>query len=238
MNREYHKWYSNELRRDMEMLLFGNSGTPVLVFPTSMGKFYEYEDRGMIHEIGSKIESGNLQVFCVDSVDLESWYNKNVHPRDRVMRHNQYEQYIIQEVIPFIRSKNRSQNLIVTGCSFGGFHATNFSLKHPELVSRCVSMSAKFDVHDYLNGYYDEDCYFNCPVDYVPNLTDEWYLNMYRAHTQIVLATGEHDICLSANVGFSQILNAKAIPHHFDVWGEGAVHDWPVWRKMSQKYLG
>ena len=48
MNREYFKGYSSELHRDMEALIFGHAGTPLLVFPTSMGRFFEYEDRGMI----------------------------------------------------------------------------------------------------------------------------------------------------------------------------------------------
>jgi esterase/lipase superfamily enzyme len=237
MNREFHKWYSNELHRDMELLVFGHAGAPMLVFPTSMGKFYEYEDRGMIGAIEGKIENGKWQIVCIDSVDSESWYNKNVHPRDRVLRHNQYEQYIINEVVPFIRTKNPAQEVSVTGCSFGGYHAMNFSLKHPEMVSNCVSMSAMFDVHDYLNGYYDEDCYFNCPVDYLPNLNDEWYLHMFRTHTKFVLATGEHDMCMDANIRLSRIMNSKSIPHLLDVWGDGMEHDWSWWQKMAQKYF-
>ena len=69
MNREYHKGYSQELNRDMEALVFGHAGTPLLVFPTSMGKFFEYEDRGMISVLAPKIERGDLQVFCPDGVD-------------------------------------------------------------------------------------------------------------------------------------------------------------------------
>lgn len=221
----------------MEMLVFGHDGTPMLVFPTSMGRFFEYEDRGMIEAIHWKLESGGLQAFCVDSVDMESWYNKNIHPRERVLRQNQYERYLIEEVFPFIRSKNPSQELIVTGCSFGGYHAVNFSLKHPDMVTCCVSMGGKFDIHSYLDGYYDEDCYFNCPVDYVPNLTDEWYLNLYRNRTRIVLATGEHDMCLGANMQMSNIMNSKNIPHVLDVWGDGTGHDWPWWQQMAQKYF-
>lgn len=237
VNREYHKWYSGELHRDMESLVFGHAGTPALVFPTSMGRFFDYEDRGMIGAVGGKIEAGNLQLFCIDSVDLESWYNKHAHPRQRVSRHNQYEKYLIHEAIPFIRTKNKSSGLILTGCSFGGYHAMNFSLKHPELVTKCVSMSATFDIHNYLNGYYDDDCYFNCPVDYLPNLNDEWYLNKYRTHARLILGTGEHDICLGANIQLSDIMKAKSIPHVLDVWGEGAVHDWPLWHKLAQKYF-
>ena len=95
MNREFHKAYSQELHRDMEALVFGHAGTPLMVFPTSMGRFFEYEDRGMIGVLAPKIERGELQVFCPDAVDTESWYNKSVHPRVRVLRHLQYERYIL-----------------------------------------------------------------------------------------------------------------------------------------------
>ena len=82
MNREYHKWFSNRLGREMELLVFGRAGEPVLVFPTSGGRFYDFEDRGMIAAVTDKIDAGQLQVFCVDSVDLESWYNRQIPPRD------------------------------------------------------------------------------------------------------------------------------------------------------------
>ena len=123
MNREYHKAYSQELQRDMEALVFGHAGARLLVFPTSRGRFFEYEDRGMIGVLAPKIERGELQVFCTDSVDTESWYNRGVHPRLRVLRHLQYERYILHEFLPFVRWKNQASQLAVTGCSFGGYHA-------------------------------------------------------------------------------------------------------------------
>jgi esterase/lipase superfamily enzyme len=95
MNREFHKWYSPRLNREMEMLVFGHSGTPTIVFPTSQGRFYEYEDRGMVGALGNKIEGGWVQLYCVDSVDAESWYNRRVHPRQRVERHMTYEAYLL-----------------------------------------------------------------------------------------------------------------------------------------------
>ena len=87
MNREYHKWHSSELGREMELLVFGTAGVPLIVFPTSMGRFFDYEDRKMISVIGDRYENGQLQAFCVDSVDAESWYNKSVPPRERAARH-------------------------------------------------------------------------------------------------------------------------------------------------------
>ena len=175
MNREYHRGFSSELHRDMELLIFGHAGTPLLVFPTSRGRFFEYEDRGMIDVLSSRIDAGELQVFCPDAVDGESWYNRGVHPRVRVLRHLQYERYILHEVLPFLRWKNNAPRLAVTGCSFGGYHAMNFSLKHPDMVTYCVSMSGSFDIHQFLDGYYDDDCYFNCPPDFLPQMNDDWF---------------------------------------------------------------
>ena len=106
MNREYHKWYSPVLQRDMELLVFGHNGLPILVFPSSMGRFYEYENNGMIDVIRDRFENGSLQAYCVDSVDKESWYNRWAHPADKARRHNQYDNYIVQEIVPFIKWKN------------------------------------------------------------------------------------------------------------------------------------
>jgi len=236
MNREYHKGYSQELHRDLEMLVFGHAGAPILVFPTSRGRFFEYEDRGMIGVLSPKIERGELQVFCLDSVDGESWYNHGVHPRIRVLRHLQYERYILHEVTPFLRWKNQSPSLAVTGCSFGGYHALNFALKHPDMVTHCVSMGGAFDIHQFLDGYYDDDCYFNCPPDFLPNMTDDWYLTRYR-QMKWVLATGEWDMCMDQNVKMAQIMERKGIPHWLDIWGDHSQHDWPWWQKMAAKYF-
>ena len=56
MRRDYVKWYSPSLHRDMELLAFGERGFPVVVFPTSGGRFFEYEDRGMVNSLAPKIE--------------------------------------------------------------------------------------------------------------------------------------------------------------------------------------
>jgi len=237
MKREYYKGYSRELHREMEMLVFGHGGNAVLVFPTSMGRFFQFEDRGMIGVLADKIERGELQVFCADSVDLESWYNKGVHPRVRVLRHLQYERYVLHELLPFMKSKNQEGQISVCGCSFGGYHAVNFALKHPDVVGHCVSLSGAFDIHQFLDGYYDDDCYFNCPPDYLANMSDEWFLSRYRA-MNIVLASGEWDMCLDQNVRLGRVMQAKGIPHWLDVWGDQTGHDWPWWQRMAGKYFG
>jgi esterase/lipase superfamily enzyme len=236
MNREYHKWYSQALGRDMEFLIYGHAGAPLLVFPTSMGRFYQFEDFGMITTFSQRIESGQYQVFCVDSVDTESWYNKGVHPSQRARRHSQYDHYLASEFVPYIRSRNHASQLTATGCSFGGYHCMNFALRHPDQVSSAVSMGGGFDMDQFVDSYHDDDVYFNSPFQFIPNMSDPWYLDRIRGQ-RLVLATGEVDICLADNQRLSAVMTAKGIPHWLDVWGNGTGHDWPWWKQMLLKYF-
>src|SRR3954447_23767477 len=121
MHREHHAWHSPALDRRMELLICGHAGARLIVFPTSMGRFFEWEDRGMMGTLGEHLEKGWLQCFCVDSVDAESWYAKWKHPGDRAWRHVQYENYLVDEVLPFTAHRNSSPFLITTGASFGAY---------------------------------------------------------------------------------------------------------------------
>lgn len=236
MRRDYHNWHSHRTGRDMELLAYGHAGLPILVFPTSHGRFYEYENAGMIHAIWEKIEAGSLQIFCMDNMNAESWYNRGIHPHDRVTRHNDYESYILYEVVPLMKGVNGAQQICTTGCSLGGYHAFNFAMRHPDVTSACVSMSGCFDMKHFMDGYYDNDFYFNNPVDYLPNMSDSWFLERYRT-MRIVLGAGDHDICLGENFRIADILGRKGIPHWLDVWTGGEVHDWPLWQRMAVKFF-
>ncbi len=235
MTREHHRWWSNDLQRDMDVLVFGHGGTPVLVFPTSMGRFYEFEDRGMAGTLAGALDRGHIQLFCVDSVDGESWYNRAATPYWRVLRHVHYENYLVNDVLPLIRSKNWG-SLATTGTSFGGYHALNFAFRHPEIVRTCVALSGAFDIRGFLHGYWNENAYFHNPPDFVGGMQDGWTIDRIR-EMRIVLAAGEHDICLGDNRSFSDLLNRKGIGHALDVWGDGCYHDWPCWQQMVRKYF-
>lgn len=236
MHREYHKWPSPRLKREMELLVFGHLGLPAIVFPTSGGRFFEFEDRGMIGALAGKIDAGQLQLYCVDSIDRESWYNRQVAPRERVARHARYEDYLLSEVVPLIRGKNSDARLLALGCSFGGYHSVNLALRHPDVFSGFLSLSGAFDLSNFLDGYYDLQCYFNLPTHYLPNLSDPWYLDRFRGNTY-VLATGWDDQCLGQNQQLDRILSEKGIPHQLYVWDTQNAHDWPTWQRMAQTYL-
>ncbi len=236
MRRDYHNWYSTRLGRHMELLAYGHSGFPVLVFPTSRGRFFEYENSGMIHALAPKIEAGYIRVFCVDSVDAESWYNRSIHPHDRVARQMAYESYLLYEVAPLIKGSNLNQQIGTTGCSLGAYQALNFAMRHPDLTVKCVAMSGSFDMKRFMDGYYDQDFYFNNPVDYIPNANDSWFVERY-ARMELVLAAGDWDICLGETLRMAEILARKGIPHHLDIWTGGERHDWPLWQRMAVKFF-
>ncbi len=217
----------------MEMLVFGHGGAKVLVFPTSQGRFFEYEDNQMIASVADRIDAGHLQFFCVDSVDSESWYNKGAHPYWRVQRHLQYERYLLNDVLPLTWRMNSSPRTITTGCSFGGYHALNLAFRHPDKVNGCVTMGGAYDIKQFLDGWYSDDAYFNNPPDYLSNCTDGWRYN----HMRTILATGEWDICLGDNQRMAEVLGSRGIPHELYVWGDHADHDWPWWRSMIRVYL-
>jgi esterase/lipase superfamily enzyme len=238
MHREYINLYSQQLGRHMETLVFGHAGLPAIVFPTSQGRFYEFEDRGMVNALAGQIDAGQLQLYCVDSVDAESWYNRNVGPDWRIARQAQYTRFIAHEVVPFIRSRNGSPQLVTTGCSFGGYHALNLALQHPWTFSGCLSMGGAFDLEKlhFLGGFHNQDAYFNLPMNYMPNQHDGHVLDQMRRN-RYVLATGTHDQCRNDNERMAAILRGKGIPVQLEVWGNDTGHDWPWWQQMAKLYL-
>lgn len=236
MNREYHQWFSPILNRKMELLVFGHAGARMIVFPTSQGRFFDYEDRGMIWALQDYIEQGNLQVYTVDSVDAESFYCSWAHPSGRIQRHVQYDQYITEEVVPFTQGHNANPFLITHGCSFGAYHAINYGLRHADLVGRAIGLSGKYDIRNMLDDYYDENVYFNNPVDYVPNEHDAARLQLLQ-RLDIIIAIGDQDPHYQNNRDLSNALWSKGIWHALRVW-DGWAHDWPYWQQMIRWYVG
>ena len=236
MHREYHRWYSPHLRRDMELLIFGHAGARALVFPTSQGRFYEFEDRGMVAALGEHLENGWLQLYCVDSVDAESFYSRRAHPSGRIHRHARYEDYLLQEVLPLSRQKNDNPFMMALGCSFGAYHAVNIGLRHPHLFGRVLGMSGKYDMTGFFGGYYDENIYHHTPLHYVPNLSDPDLICQLQ-HLDIILAIGKTDPHIEENRRLSGLLWEKGIGNALREW-EGWAHDWPYWQRMVQWYIG
>ena len=242
MNREYHKWFSHRLNRDMELLIFGHGGRAILFFPTRMARFYDYENWGIIAAMQSQIGRGEVQLFCVDSIDGESFYNPQLHPAARMERHLQYERYILEEVIPLMHQKNNTGWHQVAGCSMGAYHAMNLAMKYPWLFKKAVGISGRYDLtsspgnfKDLFDGYHNEDVYFNMPGQYISNLSDPYLLDAV-SQMEIIIAIGEADPFLVGNKEFSNVLWEKNIPNQLYLWQDDA-HRAKYWRQMVPLYL-
>jgi esterase/lipase superfamily enzyme len=235
MQREYHRWWSPSLGRDMELLRFGHDGPATIVFPTSMGAFFEYEDRGMVAALAPKIDAGQLQLICISTVDSESFYAKSMHPRARIERYLAFERYLLDELVPFVRQATGRHTMGVTGCSFGAYHAFTMALRHPDVFTSCIAMGGAFDIQRFLDGYYDDDCYFLCPPDFLPGLSDGWFLERFRQNKWVLIA-GDKDICRPDTERAARLLADKSVPRSLHIWTDSE-HDWPEWTKMAAAYL-
>ncbi len=219
----------------MELLVFGHSGARVIAFPTSQGRPWDWEDRGMIAALGEHLERGWIQLFCLDSVDAESWYAKSRPPSERVDRHEQYERYVLEEVLPF-SSRNGNPFLILTGASFGAYHAVNFTFRHPHLVGRVIGLSGLYDIKELTGGYSDERVYRHDPSHYMIYEGDADRLQALRG-VDIILAIGQDDAARANNEHLSGVLWSKDIWHALRIW-DGWAHDWPWWQRMIRQYIG
>jgi len=226
-----HKWYSPSLSRDFEVLAFGHRGYPVILFPTSMGRYYENKDFKLIDSVSWFLDEGLVKIYCPDGIDAWSWYNKSIPPADRVINHMWYDQMLFTELVPLAQRETGIDRVATAGCSFGGYHATNFAFKHPEVVKFVFNMGAAFDIKSQLDGYYDDNVYFNNPMDFIPDANSLFFRDMF-----VVLGTGTQDMCWDANEKMAAILRAKGINHWLDV-RQGHPHDWSSWREMFPHYL-
>ncbi len=231
LNEEKHSWLSPALGINVEMLTFGTKGFPLVLFPTSMGMHNENRDFKLVESIGWFIEAGLVKVYCPDSIDKHSWYNTEANPADRVSNQMLYERMILEEIYPAIKEQTGHYRIGVGGCSFGGYHACNFAFRNPAIVAAMFSLHAKFDIKTQLDGHYDDNVYFNNPVDYLAGMEDE---NLWKM--QIFLGSAEFDMCLDSNYKMAQMLGIKKIPHTLEVL-EGEKHDWPAWRQQLPKFL-
>lgn len=231
MKEEYVKWYSPHLGREMETLIYGHEGYPVLIFPSSQGRYYEAKDFHLIDSVKWFVEQGKVKIYCPDSIDSLSLYNKNIHPAERIRNHEQYDKYIFEELLGKMRHETGRSKICITGPSFGAYHALNFAFRHPETVSHLFAMSGKYDIKSFMDGYYDDTVYFHNPVDFIQNSSNPELWNM-----KIVLGTGEHDICRDPTVHMSELLHSRNIDHWLDI-RQGMEHDWPLWRDMLPHYL-
>ncbi len=190
----------------------------------------------MIEALREPLERGWLQLFCVDGIDNETWYNFELPISQVLAQHERYERYLLDEFLPLLRRHNHNPFLIATGTSFGAFQAANFAARHPGRVNRVVAMSGDFDVSKNLDDSYDPPAYFFNPIAYLAGVQPGPYLDQLR-QVEFRLAVGAHDFCLPPTQRLASLLAHLQVPYRLDIWDAAYIHDWPTWRTMVNHLL-
>ena len=236
----YMREYSYNLGRDMEYKVYGDGGRPIIVFPAQDGRFYDYENFGMVEALAHYIDSGAIQLFCVDSIDSETWSAKGSEA-DRISRHEAWVNYIKDELLKRVYDFNPgSGKPYLTGCSMGASHALNFYLRFPESFGGCIALSGVYHAAYFFPNYSDTRIYYNSPTDYLRGMSDDHPLvNEYR-QGDIVLCVGrgawEEESLIDTAI-IREELNRLSVPNWTDYWGYDVNHDWPWWRKQIVYFI-
>jgi esterase/lipase superfamily enzyme len=222
---------------------YGHWGRPVLAFPAEAGDAGEFERRGMVAAIGELLAAGRAKLYCVDSFDGESWSNRNVPLEERARRHQSYESWILDHVVPFVRDDcGGASELIACGCSLGAFHAANFALKRADVFPLAICMSGSYDPSAWDGwGERGDATYFNNPMDYVAHLDGD-HLDWLRGQLSMLLVCGQGQWedttgALVSTQRFAALLDSKRIRCELDLWGYDVPHDWPSWRAQFAHHL-
>lgn len=236
-SREYLAWDSPALGgRRMELLVFGHAGARVLAFPTSLGRFHDWEDRGIVGALSEHLARGWIQLYCLDSVDGESWYAKHRPLGERARWQERYERYVLDEVLPLGDARGASPFTIAMGASFGAYHAIALALRHPWRVQRAIGMSGVYDLRVVTDGRTDGSVYFHNPPEFIANEHDPERIAALQ-RVELILAVGRDDPHARHNEEFSGLLWSRGIGNALRVW-DGWAHDWDWWQQMVPRYIG
>jgi esterase/lipase superfamily enzyme len=233
-------------RRDVELgpaglIAYGHWGRPLVVFPSELGRRWDFEGTGMLDAVAHLIDAGRVKVYCVDGADAWSWRADDLPLEERARRHGDYERWITEAAVPWIQDDSKTPDMIVCGCSFGAYHAANFALKRADLFPLAICLSGVYDVSVVGWGERGEAVYFNNPMDYVSHLHGD-HLDWLRSRVSLLLVCGQgawEDTtgALESTKGFAGLLEAKGVRHELDLWGHDVPHDWPSWRAQIAHHL-
>ena len=243
MQTRYFKEYSPALGREMECKVYGHAGRPMLFVPCQDGRFFSFEDYHMSDTLAPWIESGQIMVTAIDTIDLETWSDKNTDPWYRVRRHEAWMSYIFNEVAPFMQALSReagceNTGIIAFGCSLGATHASNLYFRRPDIFTGMMALSGIYSASYGFGGYMDGVVYENSPVDYMANLPENHhYIPMFNSQRAVIcVGLGPWEVP-DTTFQLKNILERKGIHTWVDVWGHDCEHDWPWWHKQVPYFM-
>lgn len=240
MYRDAISYHSNVLGEDLGVIVYGMTGYPIIVFQTQDSKCTNYEDFGMISELADYIDGGKVQLFCVDSIDQESWSNTNGDKSWRAQRQEDYFRFVTDELVPYVHDRNGSDlRPLATGCSMGATHSAIAALRRPDLFQGCIALSGVYRTSFFFGDWMDENLYMNDMVQMLHDLpADHPYIDLYN-HRSLCFCVGQG----AWEDGLSDLRDMDAsfkrlgINAWCDFWGYDVNHDWPWWKKQMRYFL-
>lgn len=241
MKQEFYTWHSKQLDKDMSLFVYGQKGIPILAFPSENGSANDWEEHGMVEAIEEYIEKGRVQLFTVNTVDSESWLCENGINPWRTARQEAYYNCIIEEVLPYIHKKNKSEIMpIVAGVGMGANHAAIIFLRRPDLFQSLLALSGIYDVRYFFDDYMDSNLYDNAPERFLENMPpDHAYIELYNKRKMIFcVGQGYQEFDgVKTLKSLERIFITKSIDAWCDYWGYDVSHDWYWWKEQIQYFL-
>lgn len=241
MFRQHDMIPSQAMGRNIHLWRYGHFGPPVIAFPSASGMAHEWESNGMIDALADWINAGKLKLYTVESNVSEAWTRKDNPPDWRIKRHQMYERFVMEELVPFIRNDCNVPDIPIalTGTSLGAFYAANLALKHPHIFRYALCLSGRYDATWMTDGYTNDDIFFNNPMAYVGGMEGE-YLERVRQNTHLSLVCGQgkwEDGNIEDAQRLAMLLQNKGISHTLDLWGHDVSHQWPWWQRQARLHL-
>ncbi len=239
MQKEYYKWNSEFLNKEIEISSYGHFGTTILLFSSNTPNHKEIEENGFLDLIYPMIHSGRCRIFSVTNLQDECWLDDTKRSLLKSKRHFEFNKFIEEELVPQIYTECGGPVPIITaGASYGGFIASNTFFRRPDLFIGTIALSATFNIEHYSKDYYDENCYFNSPVHYLPNLTDKYWVTHLLSRHHIYLASGSGENENPHNTSqFGDLLNSKGFRANVEIWGNEFGHNWESWSQMLKHFI-
>jgi esterase/lipase superfamily enzyme len=231
---------SPALGRRAHVWCFGVVGTPVIVFPSNAGVAHEWRESGMVDALGPLFAAGRIKLYCPES-NISQTFSGEGSLEARMHRHEQYERFILETLVPFIRRDTNQQHarMLATGCSMGAMLSSLFALKFPEVFRGALCMSGRYRGAGFVRGGASEASYFNDPLAFVPNLEGA-ALERVRRQTHLTLVVGRgpfENNCIPETIELGGWLKKKGVPHHLGVWGHDSRHEYTWWKRQARHYL-
>jgi esterase/lipase superfamily enzyme len=239
MKKEIHSWKSSNLEKEIQLAIYGHYGYALVLFPALSDGYMEYENKGLIEAITPIIKKGKFKVFSVSGFLQDSWLHESKTDEEKSNIHLLYNNFIEEELIPFIFNNCGGPIPIFTcGVSHGAYIASNAYFRRPDIFFGTIAMSGYFNILELSGNFFDSNCYFNSPVHYLPNLTEPYWLSFLtgKHHVYLISGRGENEYP-DKTIHLGQILTNMGIQHQVDIWGEEFGHNWESWNKMLPHFL-